>query len=106
MEEQVAAIPKEKYEYEICIRTQHAKRGRSGWHGPDGYVAVVRRPAGAPRWDRRQLQRKALAKRGYAIRYAGEFYNRSIGPRSRFRAAIERAKEMILEWHEEGREEA
>jgi hypothetical protein len=80
---------------EVHIRSQHAKCGRSGFSGPDAYVAVTLTPDGVevPLY----LNQNVLAKRGIEIHYFGEGYNRYRGPKSALGKAIAAAKKFADE---------
>ena len=80
---------------EVHIRSQHAKRGRSGFSGPNTYVAVTVAPEGVevPSY----LNRAVLAKRGIEIFYFGEGYNEYRGPKSSLGRAIRAAQKFADE---------
>ena len=79
--------------YEMHIRSQHAKQGRSGFGGPDTYVAVTAAPNGAkvPAY----LNSNVLSARGIGIRYFGDGYSRHKGPKSQLGRAIRAAREYV-----------
>lgn len=80
-------------QYTIHTRSQHAKRGRSGFDGPDTYVAVTIAP------DTAQvpyvLNRDVLAARGIKIRYFGDGYQQHSGPRSQLGRALKAADDFV-----------
>ncbi len=80
--------------YQLHTRSQHAKRGRSGFSGPDTYVAVTIAPAdvAVPLY----LNRSVLEKRGIDIVYCGEGYAKyRKTARSMLNQAIVRAEKYI-----------
>ena len=79
--------------YQIIVRGQKPKTGRSGEHGPDTYVAILTVPDGAVIPD--VLNRHVLAKRGIGIDQIGEGYSRHRGPRSMLGQAIALAEEIV-----------
>jgi len=79
--------------YFLEVRTQPAKIGKSGWSGPDAYVAVQEAPEGVERLV--CLNNKHAVRRGITIHYMGEGYSRHTGPRSAFGKALLRAREWI-----------
>lgn len=84
--------------YYLEIRSQHAKRGRSGFSGPDTYVAVQCVPEGVT--PLKYLNWRVGEKRGITIRYFGEGYKAYQGSRSSLGQAIQRAKDYIKEMEE------
>lgn len=81
--------------YTVVTRSQHAKRGRSMFSGPDTYVAVVGIPEGVE--CPYVLNRKVLAKRGISFTYFGEGYREHIGPRSMLGKLIANAERFARE---------
>lgn len=79
----------------VHIRSQHAKKGRKGFSGPNTYVAVTLAPEEAK--VPYALNRMVLARRGIEIRYFGEGYNRYRGPKSSLGKAISAAKQYAAE---------
>lgn len=80
---------------EVVVRSQHAKRGRSGFGGPDCYVAVVERPEGAPAVEGRPLSQANIRRFGWKVRRIGEGYSKYSGPRSMLGKAIREAEEIV-----------
>lgn len=80
-------------QYQIVSKSQHAKRGRNGFGGPDHYMAVLVVPQGAT--VPHVLRADVLRARGIEIHYVGEFYGRSTGPRSLGRQCLNRANALI-----------
>jgi hypothetical protein len=80
---------------QLHVRSQHAKRGYSGFAGPDTYVAVTIAPEGieVPYY----LNQAVLAKRDIKIYYFGEGYNQHQGPRSALGKAIAAAQKFVSE---------
>lgn len=81
--------------YFIETRSQPPKTGRSGWSGPDTYVAVQCVPEGTE--PLRVLRQDTARKRGIHIKYFGEGYKRHHGPRSALGRALQAAQEWIEE---------
>jgi hypothetical protein len=79
--------------YQIHRRGQHAKKGRSGFSGPNTYVAVTVAPEGAT--VPYVLNSTVLAKRGIEIRYIGEGYAEHSGPRSMLAEAFRCANAYV-----------
>lgn len=71
-------------QYQIHIREQHAKTGRSGRKGPDTYVIVTV-----------ALNANTLDRRGIELRFFGEGYRAYTGFRSSLGQAIRAAKQFV-----------
>jgi hypothetical protein len=80
---------------EVHIRSQHAKKGRSGFSGPDAYIAVTIAPEGVE--VPYPLNQTVLAKRGIEIHYFGEGYREHQGPKSSLGRAIAAAQNFANE---------
>jgi hypothetical protein len=80
---------------QLHVRSQHAKCGRSGFAGPDTYVAVTIAPEGieVPYY----LNQAVLAKRGIEFHYFGEGYHRHSGPKSSLGKALAAAQKFVSE---------
>jgi hypothetical protein len=74
----------------VEVRTKHAKRGRSGFCGPDKYVAVTVAEAGVA--VPYALNEKRLRKLGVSVEYFGDGYGQHSGPRSMLGRAIAEAR--------------
>lgn len=85
-----------EYVVTVEIRSQHAKRGRSGFSGPDTYVAVLAIPK-----DKYHpgivLNYGVILANGGRIWYCGQGYRQHNGPRSQLGQAIEQAKRKAKE---------
>jgi len=79
----------------VEVRSQHAKRGRSGFRGPDTYVAVQIVPDGVRPLSR--LDRRSCHKKGIRLVYFGEGYSQHRGPRSALGKALRAAEEYANE---------
>lgn len=84
----------------IHTRSQHAKTGRSGFSGPDTYVAVTIAPEGATLPY--ALRRDVLANHGIIIRYFGEGYGKYSGPRSALGRALAAATAFAASINQQG----
>lgn len=82
--------------YEIHTRKQHAKKGKSGWAGPDTYVAVTVMPEGVslPSYA---LRRKSIENLGGRLIFIGEGYSGHFGPKSALGRAIAKAEAFVME---------
>lgn len=80
---------------QVHVRSQHAKRGRSGFSGPDTYVAVTIAPDGVTVPYR--LNRTVLGKRGIRLIYVGEGYRKHSGPKSALGKALSAAELIARE---------
>jgi hypothetical protein len=74
----------------VEVRTQHARTGRSGYSGPNAYVAVQIVPDGVSPLV--ALRHNNV--RGITIYYVGEGYKKHTGPRSRLGRALQRAQSI------------
>jgi hypothetical protein len=79
--------------YQIHVRSQNVKTGRSGFHGPDTYVAVTEAPDGVE--VPYALSVPALEKRGIKLYRFGQGYKKHTGPRSAFGKAMAAALEFV-----------
>jgi hypothetical protein len=77
---------------EIIIRSQHAKRGRSGFAGPDCYITVIERSADSEPVGSHPLTAHNYERYGWTEHYIGKAYSRSTGPRSIHAALMARAR--------------
>ncbi len=79
----------------IVTRSQPSHCGRSGYRGPDHYVAVVLVPEGQ-QFDpaRTPVNVQALKRRGIRVLYCGEYYGQHQGPRSAYGAAMAEARRI------------
>jgi hypothetical protein len=82
---------------EMVVRSQHAKKGKSGYSGPDTYICVVTRDVGGEPVGNHPLTRHNQERFGWAVTYIGEAYSRSSGPRSLMAKYIREAKELVAE---------
>ena len=80
-------------QYLLEIKGQPPKHGRSGFGGPDTYVAVQEVPKGAS--PLKALNASVAKKRGIRIRYFGEGYSKNRGPNSKLGRAIAEARAYI-----------
>lgn len=81
----------------VETRSQHARTGRSGYHGPDTYVAVQIVPHDVA--PLRSLNRRHAVARGIVIIYCGEGYARHGGPRSQLGQALAYADLIVTAVH-------
>jgi hypothetical protein len=81
--------------YQLHQRSQHAKTGRSGFSGPDTYIAVTICPEHAE--VPAVLRADVLEKRAIGLKHFGEGYRKHSGPRSALGIAIAEAKAWIAE---------
>lgn len=79
----------------LCIRSQHAKTGRSGFAGPDIYIAVQEVPDGVE--PLKALRADSARKRGIRIVYFGEGYSKHRGPRSAYGKALAAARAYLTQ---------
>lgn len=81
-------------QYEVHVRQQKPKHGRSRFAGPDTYVAVTIAPDGVE--VPYPLNHKVLRKRGIKIEYFGEGYKKhNKTPRSMLYRAISEAEAYV-----------
>lgn len=77
---------------DIVVRQQRAKRGKSGFHGPDTYVAlVVRGDDGVPVGSL-PLSEHNIKRHGWSVERFGEGYREHCGPRSSLGLALAMAR--------------
>jgi hypothetical protein len=81
--------------YQVHIRSQHAKRRRGGFSGPDTYVAVTGTPEGVEMPY--VLNQATLMKLGIEIFYFGVGYNQHTGPKSALGKATAAAEKFASE---------
>lgn len=84
----------------VVTRSQHAKVGRSGFGGPDQYMAVVVVPEGADFDSQRTPLREAvLLRKGIRIFYCGQFYRAHVGGRkgSAYANCLAQARKLVDE---------
>lgn len=84
--------------YRLETRLQHAKRGRSGFRGPDTSVMVQEIPDGIEPLT--VLDPRVAKKRGSVLRYFGEGYRKHDGPKSALGKAITAAQDYIRQKEE------
>jgi len=70
----------------VVTRRQHAKTGRSGWQGPDSYIAVTSRDPHHPLYS---------SGRNVWWWYFGEGYLKNQGPKSSLGRATAEANEFV-----------
>ncbi len=75
----------------VEIRQQPAKTGKSGWSGPNAYVAVQVVPDG--QIPLQHLERRVAKNRGIQLVYFGEGYLEHQGPKSALGKALKEAWE-------------
>lgn len=82
--------------YYIVDRSIKAKRGRSGFSGPDRAINIVSVPEGVT-FDPTitPLHVEHLAARGIKVCRIGEYYRRSTVPRSRYALLMDEAQAYI-----------
>lgn len=85
----------EEMQYAVHTRSQHAKRGRSGFCGPDAYVAVTVAENGVA--VPYVLNQNVLTKRGIEIFYFGTGYSRYTGSKSQLGKALAAAETFVRE---------
>jgi hypothetical protein len=75
---------------QVHVRSKRALKGRSGWSGPDTYVAVTIAPEGVN--VPYTLNRSVLSKRGIGIKYFGDGYSDHTTMRSALGRALAAAR--------------
>ena len=86
----------EKYvNYEIVQRSQHARQGRSGFHGPDTCLSLVLIPLGSEPVGDHPLSKCNIRKYGWNVAMQREVYGASRGPRSIYMAAIREMEQRV-----------
>ena len=70
----------------VVTRRQHAKTGRSGWQGPDSYIAVTSRDPNSPLYS---------LGRNIWWWHFGEGYLKNQGPKSSLGQAMAEAEEFV-----------
>ena len=80
--------PASKKIAQVIVRSQHARKGRSGWYGPARYVTLVVMPEGSPPVGSTPLDERITRKRGWELYHCGSGYSRSGGPGSQLGAAL------------------
>lgn len=87
----------------IVDRSIKAKRGRSGFSGPDRAINIVSVPEGVA-FDPAStpLHVERLAARDIKVWRIGEYYRRSTGPRSRYALLMDEAQAYIHSMRELG----
>ena len=82
--------------HHVIVRSQPARTGKRGFHGPDTYVAVVSVPEGiAFNPASTPLQTARLEAKGIRVEYMGEGYGQHSGSRSALGQAIASAQARV-----------
>ena len=87
---------------EIVIRSQHVKKGKSGFGGPNGYIAVLWSDSDDVIFPK-IFDTRICEKRNIHWRWIGECYLEHRGPRSAFHKFYKMAEKFVkrLEEREE-----
>lgn len=85
----------------VVVRSIHAKKGRSGFSGPDKQVHLVVIPAGVDWPLSRPLAVASLHKYGVDCYVLGQGYWNHDGPKSMFGQALTRAESLRRELYAE-----